>query len=188
MGEKISYEGTVTKLSGGKMFGGNKWDSRTLRLESRELIYLDKGKEKGRVALDGSQVAFVDEDEYTGHPHAFSIQTAANGSGGKHDGRRYVFQCENDRECVKWIQQIKYSMSAGGIHPLAAQGAAFGVTPGIPACGLGQVVDQLYSNAAQWVQYTTLFLLQLIPFYITIMFQGGDVYDQVRLHKAVGFA
>jgi hypothetical protein len=74
VGEKVSYEGMVTKLSGGKMFGGNKWDSRTLRLENRELIYLDKGKEKGRVPLDGSSVAFVEEDEYPGHPHAFAVQ------------------------------------------------------------------------------------------------------------------
>lgn len=67
-----------------------------------------------------------------------------------------MFQCENDRECVKWIQLIKYSMSAGGIHPAAGEGATYGVTPGIPACGLGQVVDQLYSNAAQWVETSTI--------------------------------
>lgn len=42
----------MIKLSGGKMFGGNKWDSRTLRIENKELIYLDRGKEKGRVPLE----------------------------------------------------------------------------------------------------------------------------------------
>jgi len=79
-------------------------------------------------------------------------KTATTGKAHKDDGRRYVFQCENDRECVKWVQFIKYAMSAGGIHPDAGRDAAFGVTPGIPVCGLGQVVDQLYSNAAQWVR------------------------------------
>jgi hypothetical protein len=157
LGSQISFEGNVVKLSGGKMFGGNKWDARTLRIENQELIYLDRGKEKGRVPLSGAVVNFVEEDEFAGHPHCLAVQTATTGVGGKDDGRRYVFQCDNDRECVKWVQLLKYAMSSGGKNPISENNnVGFGVAPGIPQCGLGQVVDQLYGNAAQWVETSTI--------------------------------
>lgn len=87
-------------------------------------------------------------------------ETATTGVGGKDDGRRYVFQCDDARGAAKWAQMIRYSMST---HRPSSKAAAaggmpavpWGIAPGIPQCGLGQVVDQLYGNAAQWVFHHT---------------------------------
>ena len=172
-GSGVVFEGAVVKLSGGKMFGGNKWDKRTLKLEAGDLIYLDGGKEKGRFSLAGCTADALEDDEYSGHPNCFAVQTPTTGKAGKDDGRRYVFQCEQGaRETAKWVQFIRYAMSDGAAPSAASRAAAekanaagtavptppavFGSTPGVPHCGLGQVVDQLYGNAAQWVETSTI--------------------------------
>jgi hypothetical protein len=157
LGADIVYEGNVVKLSGGKMFGNAKWDARTLRIENKQLVYLDRGKEKGRVELQNATVSFVDEEEFPGHPHSFAVQTATTGKAekSKDDGRRYVFQCELDREVAKWVQLIRYSMSGGGKAVLNPS-EGYGTAPGIPKCGLGEVVDQLFTNASQWVETSSI--------------------------------
>lgn len=59
VGKAVEYEAMTTKLSGGKMFGGNKWDKRSLRLANSDLAYLDGGKEKGRFSVLGAAVELV---------------------------------------------------------------------------------------------------------------------------------
>jgi len=157
-GKAVVFEGPVTKLSGATLFGSAKWDKRVLKLEAGDLIYLDGAKEKGRVALTGATVTLLDDDEFAGHAHCFAVQAAFTGKGGKDDGRKYVFQCERAQVAVHWVQKLRYALSDGHTMSQSSKAAAdaaaeqraaanivapppatFGVAPGVPACGLGQV-------------------------------------------------
>mmetsp|Transcript_40245 Transcript_40245/g.81191 ORF Transcript_40245/g.81191 Transcript_40245/m.81191 type:complete len:351 (-) Transcript_40245:266-1318(-) len=166
LGSSVTHEGDVTKLSGGRMFGGNKWDARQLRLQGCVLSYHAKGSEKGRVdPLRGCTATLCDDDEFAGHPNCFAVQTPVTGNDAKNDGRRYVFQAPSKKDAVKWLQMLRYALSDGNqsassaaaeLQQTDAASSPFGSTPGVPYCGLGQVVDSLYCNAEQWVETSTL--------------------------------
>lgn len=135
-------------------------------------------------SLAGCTATLCAEDEFPGHQNCFAVQKPVTGNDAKNDGRRYVFQAPSQKDAVKWLQQLRYSLSDGNPSPCTQKDAAaaaerlasggggaaassaaviapppeavFGTTPGVPYCGLGQVVDSLYSNASQWVETSTV--------------------------------
>ena len=170
----VKHEGSVAKLSGNskglKMFGGNKWDVRTLQLSGDgQLKYLKGSDVKGAISLAGATVLLLPDDTYANRPNCFAVQTAETGSGDKDDGRRFDFHCEGSGDiggaaAVKWVQMLRFALSSrsGGGGGAAAAALpppspdCFGPSPGVPACQLGQVVDQLIVHAQQWVETSTL--------------------------------
>merc|ERR1712185_175036 len=84
----VKHEGSVAKLSGNskglKMFGGNKWDVRTLQLSGDgQLKYLKGSDVKGAISLAGATVLLLPDDTYANRPNCFAVQTAETGSGDK---------------------------------------------------------------------------------------------------------